>query len=25
VVKLGVEAGYLHNGGLFGARVSFSL
>ena len=25
VVKLGVEAGYLHSGGLFGARVSFSL
>jgi len=25
VVRLGVEAGYLHNGGLFGARVSFSL
>ena len=24
VVRLGVEAGYLHNGGLFGARVSFS-
>ena len=24
-VRIGVEAGYLHNGGLFGARVSFSL
>ena len=25
VVKVGVEGGYLHNGALFGARVSFSL
>jgi hypothetical protein len=25
VVKLGVEGGYLHSGGLFGARVSFAL
>jgi hypothetical protein len=24
-ILLGVEAGYLHNGGLFGARVSFAL
>jgi len=24
-IRLGVEGGYLHSGGLFGARVSFSL
>ncbi|HTS81770.1 MAG TPA: hypothetical protein VMH40_14310 [Myxococcaceae bacterium] len=25
VIRIGVEGGYLHSGGLFGARVSFAL